>query len=193
MLSGWCGRQLGIGPHVADTDRCGGGRDMLPEIIRPDDGRCAGAPQHGGDALDVGVLAAEIHGIGKRTGKQAGVLAAEEGRHEVYARLGDDADAVSAAQAEIEKPASGRTRAVAKVAIGERRFELATRRIEVEAGLATGRIVERLAQRPEVAQNLRERDIRARARLALDLSPCPRWKVQLQVVTSFPHEKGYQR
>jgi hypothetical protein len=78
--------------HAGDA---GGFGDLRLEIVRGDDGGGASAVEHAGDARDIGVAAADVHGIGQRAGDEAGVLAGEEHDHELRPRLGHDRDAVT--------------------------------------------------------------------------------------------------
>ena len=140
----------------ADAGDFSRGADLTDEVARRHHRACPGARHHAGDALDIGVTAADIHAVRHRARDQPGILASEKDIKEIRAGFRNHAHAVAALQARLEEFAAGRDGLVAQIAKAHHMLKLSARRVEIKAGFAPSGIFQAFDQGTEFGTDVRQ-------------------------------------
>ncbi len=143
-----------VGENRNDASPAGGLAHQTLKVLRGHHDRGGSRRQHAANALHEGIAAADMDAVGHRAGHEAGILAAEEHRHEFGARFSHDRHPGAALEAEPLQSQRHRDGALAQHAIGQDMRQFAARRIEVEPGRTAGGVIEALGQCIEGAQHL---------------------------------------
>ena len=116
--------------------------NMPFKISRGDNGAGRSRAQHAGDPLNIGILAADIHGVGHGTGNQSRILAAKKHRHEFRSGFGNHRNPVAALHAGRHQfPRRGQSPA-AQFRVGQNMAQHALGRIEIKSGQPARRIIQ---------------------------------------------------
>ena len=149
-------------------------RDMLFQILRCYDRRHIRRAEHACHLGDVGILAADIHAVRHGRWNEASILATKKSGHEIRPGFRHYCHALAALQASTQQFARCRNRAVAQFRIGQHMGQLPLATIEVEPGLALGRIIKCLRNRRKSTQTLRQFSITFRCGHQAGLLGCRR-------------------
>ena len=125
----------------------GGVGQEAGEIVDADGRHRARRRELAAQLIEIGLLAADPDGDRDRHGQQAGILGAEEDVEEAGPGVGRDQDPIAHGKARADQAAGGDMGALADLAPGEGRENLAPDIIKGDPGLAPRRIVQHLGHR----------------------------------------------
>src|SRR6185437_1977869 len=128
------------------------------EGLRSEHGGRSRTRKHRAEMLDIAFPSGEGRGGRQRHGYEARILAGEERAHEPGTGLGHHRHALARGEAGAEHPPAHGHRLFPQIAIGQDFDELVASRVEIEAGSAERRIIERLGQ----CRKLRRTELTAR-------------------------------
>ena len=159
---------LDRGDAAMQADRgklAGGVAQETGEIVDAHRRHGAGRGELAAQLVEIGVLAADPDGDRDRHRQQAGVLGAEEDVEKTRPGVGGDQDPFAGGKARADQPARGDLGALADLAPGEGRKNLAPDIIKADPGLTAGRIVQHLRHRLVIGPAQGELGIAGRQRV----------------------------
>ena len=148
--------------HLVNTSELRTRVDVTRKVFRGNGNGGTRSAQHAGNALNIGVLATDTHGVGHGARNETGILAAKEHSHEVWPCLSDNSNAITTLQPCCHQLAGNGQGQLTQAGVRQHMLERATRLIEVEPGYTLRRIVQPLGNGGEATDLVFQSTIGAR-------------------------------